>query len=239
MERAKSDKQSRRLLQAVAEQLKLPLLQIARQAELGQISNDNQSLLQTIQRSADAALFMVDSYLFGLELAERQGELALEPVSVASVLNDTAHELSSLSKQYDVQIELAIGGRYGPVMAHPRGLKMALTSLGYTVLTMLPATTKRQKRILSLAAWRGRPGIITGVYGTDDFKSLNSESLKRARALQGSAHQPLTELSGSSAGIFVADTLLQAMASQLRVSRYHLKQGLAATLPPSHQLQLI
>jgi hypothetical protein len=58
--------------------------------------------------------------------------------------------------------------------------------------------------------------------------------------MQGRARQPMQRLvSGPAAGVFVADSLLQTLAARLHVAKYHNLTGLAATLQPSRQLQLI
>jgi hypothetical protein len=46
-------------------------------------------------------------------------------------------------------------------------------------------------------------------------------------------------LPGSGAGVFVADAILAAMASRLRVGRFMKLPGFAVTLPASEQLQLV
>jgi len=69
---------------------------------------------------------------------------------------------------------------------------------------------------------------------------LGTDSLHRARSFKGRAHEPLAQLvSGPAAGVFVAESLLQTLATRLHVARYRNLTGLAATLEPSAQLQLI
>ncbi len=226
------------LLRAVAEQLKLPLMQIARQAELGQrLVGIEAGRLDTIQHGAETALIMVDAYLLGLQLNADQAELDLQPVSLGSVLNDAAHQLSDVANDYRVSLELDIAGKYAPVMAHSAGLRAALASLGYGLIAAQIVTgTKRP--VIKLAAWRSTKGLVAGLYG-DQLDSLNNKALQRARRLYGHVKQPLTELGGGAAGIFVADTLLAAMATHLRTSRHANLSGLGATFQSSRQLQLI
>jgi hypothetical protein len=87
-----------RLLRALAEQLKLPLLQIARQAELA-VNHDN-IYLNSINSIAEMSLRLIDGFLLS---AENYGQevLPLEPVSVSSLLYDTAQMLQPLAKQHD------------------------------------------------------------------------------------------------------------------------------------------
>src|SRR3954464_4326859 len=119
-----AEPEATQLLRAVAEELKLPLTNIARRLELERLqAGAAGASLAGLSVQANVALTLVDSYLLGLQLAEEQGSLALEPVSVASTLTDTAHELQAFAKQHYVALEVAIAGRYEPVMAHHAGLK--------------------------------------------------------------------------------------------------------------------
>jgi hypothetical protein len=150
------------------------------------------------------------------------------------MLVDVAHELKDFAEQYHVEVELDIAGKYEPVMAHPRGLKSALLSLGYALLEGYTS----HSRVLTLAVHRTPHGIVTGLYG--DYEQLSSRQWRQAMQAYGQARQPFQALtSGTGAGIFVAQTILEAMTTKLRVGK-HLKQhGLATTLQPSQQLQFV
>jgi hypothetical protein len=125
---------SQQLLLSVAEELKLPLLQIAREAELGE-----QARLDSIQTTADAALRLLDNYALGVRLALEPAELAPESVSVSSVLYDVGQQLEGLARSYGVTLELNVAGRFAPVVAHRQGLQAALVSLGAALIEALPA----------------------------------------------------------------------------------------------------
>jgi hypothetical protein len=223
------------LLRAVAEELKLPLLQVARSAELYELQDGGNGFTD-IRTKADMALRLVDGYLLGLELNAAQSSFELEPVSVSAVLNDTAHELQRFAKLYGVSVTLDIATVHGPVMAHRRGLQAALMSLGSNLVAAL--SVSEENRELQLALHRAAGGLVAGVYGTSN--QLNRQNLRHARQLYGHTRQPLNCLvAGSAAGIFVADTLLQAMSSRLLPSRHANQYGLAASLPFSRQLTLV
>jgi|SRR5665213_399677 len=230
---------SQRLLLSVAEELKLPLLQIARQAEQGQMAGKTD--LAAIRATADSALKLLDNYVLGVRLALEPEQMAIESVSVSSVLYDTGQQLDALAKSYGVELELSIAGRYGPVLAHRQGLQAALVSLGAALIEALPAQaaagTGSQLR-LHLATHRSRYGIVAGLYA--DTKQVSNEALQRGRELQSHSRQPLMNLTHTSgAGIFVADTILKAMKLDLRASRHHRLYGLGTVLQPNHQLQLV
>lgn len=220
---------------SVAEELKLPLLQIARHAEQGRLSGETN--LSLIQATADTALGLLDNYSLAVRLALVPEQLTVEAVSVSSVLYDVGQQLDVFAKNYGVSLELNIAGRYGPVLAHRQGLQAALTSLGAALIEALPAQESPQLK-LHLATHRSRYGIVAGLYS--DTHQLSNEALQRGRQLQRHSRQPLLNLSHTSgAGIFVADAILDAMNLSLKASRHHRLFGLGTVLQPNHQLQLL
>lgn len=229
---------SEQLFLSLAEGLKLPLQHIARQAELGLLGNQRGGQLAYIQTSADATLQLLDSYLLSLRLSlEPDERFAVEQVCVPAVLYETRQQLAATAKQYGVELEVYVNGRYEPVMAHAHALQMALVSLGRALIEALPAMGTQQLR-LQLAAHRSKYGIVAGMYC--DAEELTPEVLRRAHELHGRVRQPLVSLSpASGAGLFVADAILQAMSSRLRVGRFQKQPGFAITLPPSKQLALV
>jgi hypothetical protein len=226
---------SQQLLLHVAEELKIPLQQIARQAEYGQLTGETD--LQTIHTTADMALKLLDNYVLGVRLAFDSAQLAIEPVSVSSVLYDAGQQLDGLAKIYGIQLELDVAGRFGPVLAHRQGLQSALVSLGASLIEALPALESRQLK-LQLATHRSRYGIVAGIYS--DTEQLTNAALVNGRKLRGISRQPFINLTHTSgAGIFVADSIMRAMQLKLRTSRHHRLYGLGAVLQPNPQMQLV
>jgi len=228
---------TQQLVLSVVEQMKLPLLSIARRSELG-LSNPELADLASIQVTADAALQLLDNYTLGVQLVNEELQLTeTEPVAISSVLYAAGQRLQPIAKAYGVELEVQIDGRYGPVMAHRRGLEAALVSLGYALVEALPAQDVPQLR-LQLSAHRCRYGIVAGLYC--ETEEVTAHALQVGRQLYGQARQPLGGISHtSSAGVFVADAILHAMRSQLTASRHHRWYGLGAVLPLNPQLQLV
>jgi hypothetical protein len=223
---------SQELLLSVAEELKLPLMQIARQAELG-----NKASLGIIQTSADTALKLIDNYVLGVRLAVQPEQFDIEPVSVSSVLYDAGQQLDNLAKSYGVELQLGISGRFTPVAANRKGLEAALVSLGASLIEALPAQETSQLT-LTMATHRSRYGIVAGLYA--DTKQLSKDALNRGRKLQPTSRQPLLNISHTSgAGVFVADTILKAMGLHLIASRHHRLYGLGTVLQSNPQLHLV
>jgi hypothetical protein len=223
-----------RLLKAMAEELKLPLLQIARQAELS-TGPDDAARLRAIELSAMQALWFVDGYLLSQQL--QQTSLQLEPVAVSAVLHETAQLLEGLARQHNCSLELHLDGRFAPVMAHRQGLQTALLALGSTLITMAQPDDDQPTHLI-LAAHRSHSGIVAGIFSQTE--GLSQSVYQRGRALYGRARQPMQEFTAQAgAGVFVADSLFNSMDSRLRVAKHRQLTGLAATLQPSRQLSLI
>lgn len=227
---------SYKLLVNVAEQLKLPFIQIINEAQLAQISKN--ANLSTIETSAKSALKLLDNYLLGLKLSEQKLKLEQEPISVSAVLYDSAEMLKNMAKLYQVELELNIAGKFEPVLGHKKGLESAIVSLGSSLIEAIGSAGSTGKVKLQLASHRCRYGIVAGVYAGNS--EITTEVLRQGRKLYSRARQPLPKLVYSAgAGIFVADSIFRAMSLNLRASRHHRLYGLGAVLKPSHQLQLI
>ena len=227
-----------RLFLGLAEQLARPLLTVSRLSELAAAGDPQASLehWQVVRAVADSSLRLVESYALSLRVRGSITSLQLEPVTISSLLYDTAERLAPFARQYSVTVEMDAGPRVQPVMADRVVLQSAFESLGQVfVLSQAEAEERAPVRLL---AHRSRHGAVAGLYS--DTARLGVDSLRRARAAQGAARQPLPQLvDGSAVGVFVADSLLQSLEARLHVARYHKLSGLAATLQPSSQLQLI
>lgn len=229
-----SNEEHERLLRALTEQLKLPLIQIAREAELASETCDVASF-NSISHTADTALRLVDSYLLSIQL-QALPVMEVEPVSVSAVLQDTAHQLDALAKQYNCELQVDIKGSHQPVMAHRSSLEAAYATLGHAFIET--ATDTDEKHRVVLGVHQAGKGLVTGVFGTQQV--ITTDALRRGAALFGTARQALPGMSATSgAGIFIANSLLANLDAPLHTSRHNKLSGLAATLLPSHQLVLV
>jgi len=221
------------LWRSLADELKLPLTQIARTAELAELGQSANSL-RDIETTAANALHLIDGYLLVTALGH-QPQLDLTPVSVTATLYDVAQDLQRLSKLYDTDINIRVKGSMGQVMAHAAGLRAALAGLAYTLLT---GGLKGPKQTITLLAQPDKQGIAAGVVSS--YAHVTAEDLQAARVLYGRADQPaggITQNSG--VGLYLADNLFAAMESPLRVIKSGRQTGLAATLSISQQLALL
>jgi len=123
-----------RLARALAEELKLPLIQIARKGELARMTADP-AQVKDIETTADGALKLIESYLFSTRVLMNQQRLELEPVSVGSTMYDIAQYLSGHAKMYNCDLDIDVKSSIGLAMAHPEALKSVLTSLAFTLIS--------------------------------------------------------------------------------------------------------
>jgi hypothetical protein len=233
---------SQQLLLGVAEELKMPLMQIAHLAEMTAKSADDITSFRAIQSTADTGLQLIDNYILGIRLKTEPQLFELESVSVSSVLYDTGEKLRVLAKSYGVHLELSIGGRFAPVTANKEALQAALVSLGAALIEAIPALDGSMDRqlCLQLATHKSRYGIVAGLYS--DVSQLSSSLLSSGRKLSrtSSSRQPLINLTHTSgAGVFVAETILNAMDLKLTASRHRNLYGIATILKTNNQLQLV
>jgi hypothetical protein len=228
--------ENERLFKIIIEQLKLPLLHIARQTEAAKYGT--MADYSDINSIAEISIKLIDSYLLTNGQSD-QSSLELEPVSLSSILNNAAENLTSLAKIYDCDIELELAGKYAPVMSRGDKLEAAITMLGYSFIeSNLANSPDRRRGRLIISGYRTAHGIVAGVFSPEI--EVTNETFQRSISNFSSTKQAMPEVShATGAGIFIADSILKDLATKLRVAHYKRISGLAATLIPSQQLQLV
>ncbi|MCA9330180.1 hypothetical protein KDA11_06015 [Candidatus Saccharibacteria bacterium] len=230
-----SDLHDVNLFIAVTESLKYPLAIIGQSAEFLQ-DKHNRQIASGITGTARNTVRLLDHYLLSLRL--QQFEPSLMPVSISANLVEAAHQLESLARHYDCDIELSVGGRYEPVMAHNEGLTAALYDMGTVLLESHTQQSSDKRSIIKLAVHRTRHGLTAGVF--TNRQGIDASVLRRGKALYGRAVSPVSHLaSAPGVGLFIADSLLKNMSAGLRVARHKNMAGLAATFNSSSQLTII
>ena len=220
--------QTEQLFVALAQQLRLPLLQIARLSE-----RINGSTAAQISVISEHALRLVDAFA----QSQQQTEMAFEPLTTSSVLYDVAQQLQPFAKQYEVTILLDQQGKVAPVMSNRQALKTMLTLLGASLIEA-GQDDEAGKRELVLGTHRTARGTVVGVFSPQ--VALSQQAVTLTRQLHGRASQvvPALGMSGG-AGLAVADKLSQQLAAPLKAYRHRSLIGLGTLLLPSHQLQLV
>jgi hypothetical protein len=150
-----------RLFLSLVQELSRPLLQIARLSELSAADPAaGASQWELAQAIANSSLQLVESYALSLRLHGRVSTLAIEPVTVSSLLYDTAQALQPYARQYSVLLELDSGPRVQPILADRAVLQSALLSLGQVFV--LSQAESEESTPVHLAAHRSRYGVVAG-----------------------------------------------------------------------------
>lgn len=222
--------QDDQLFTALAQQLKVPLLQIARLAEAQQGTT-----LEHITVISEHALRLVDAY--AQSHSQTQITLLLEPITTGAVLYDVANDLYPFAKHLDYNIEVDLHGRSIPVMAHRDSLRAMLTLLGASLIEVATEDETKPRRLI-LGTHRSSQGTIVGAFSSQ--LDLSERALKIARELYGTASQvaPTLSVSGG-AGLAIADRLSEQMSTRLKTYRHRSFIGIGSLLLPSQQLRLL
>lgn len=214
------------LMLALADQLKVPLLQIARLAEV-----PGRGAIKRISIISEQALRLVDGYT----LANEQAELKLEPITTSSVLYDVGHLLTPLAKELDYQLEIDLRGNNKPVMGHYNTLKTMLILLG---ASLIESGVENETRNLMLGTHRSNKGTVVGVFS--DSVDMSQRAIRLSRQLHGRASQAVPALGASGgAAMAVADLLSTKLNAPLRAYRHQSLSGIGSLLSNSTQLQLV
>lgn len=226
--------QQERLLGAVSEQLKQPLLFIRGEAEFAMQNGDRQSLLEDIHASAHAGLMFVEHFLVWQRQAT-SNQIYPEQISLSAVLCDVSAHLHDIAKKRQTTLRLEMNGRYAPVITDQKVLSAALSALG---LAFIEAADDSDANEVVFSMHKSRWGIITGVYSPQ--LSIRADAFVSYKKLIGSARQLFPTTSHTTmSGVAVADALFSQLSVQLRTSRHKHMDGLAVTLSPSPQLALL
>lgn len=215
-------------LRALVYELKNPLITIARHAEL-----DDEASRKSIQRTAEQALRLIDSYLL---MASEYGQTRLElsPVALGSVLYDVAQDLRDEAKLH--QKEVLIHDRtHEPVMTNRPALVSILTMFATVVLGSSPSGSTDG---VLLRGYKTRSGALgVGVFSNN---KLSQADVEVALQLQGKAHMPLARIHhGTHVSLAIADNLCRALGGAMVVKHMGALSGLATELPRSEQLELL
>lgn len=221
------------LLTALAEQLKMPLLQITRLAE-----TDSRQSLPHISVISQQALRLVDAYVQAQSLM--QTELVLEPVTTSAVLYDVAQELQPFAAHHEVTIELDQKGSAIPVLAHQATLKTLLTLLAASLIesaSELVEPRQASKRLV-LGTHRAVKGTVVGAFSEN--AELTQRALRLTRELRLDTPHAIRALGMSGAtALAIADQLSNQLTAPLKAYRHRNLTGVGGLLLPSRQLQLV
>lgn len=168
---------------------------------------------------AKHSLRMADAFL----LANQQVQLALEPLTAVSVLEDVAHDISSLAKASGINVQVDVRGTCRPILAHRQSMRDMLTLIATAVLQRQDSSDNNQ---LVLGTHRNVGGTIVGAFGSNH----HDMKLKQLTSLQ---HTNSPEVL-----LAVASRLGERLQAQVKTYKHASLYGFGATFSQSRQLQL-
>lgn len=212
---------------ALMRELKLSLYSVARQAELA-----NKDSFQAIQSQAEQSMRLIDSYIVSAQAEYGQARLDFAPLSLGSVMQETANELRGTLDCREVLIQAQARG---PVMTH----RATLHNLLEASCQAMAEVSSQDSGDLILRSYETKNGDIgAGVFSNST--NITPEDLRIALSLGGTARMPLARHSvRSGVMLIIADGLAKALGGSLEVKRMGRLRGLATLLPKSEQLSLI
>lgn len=226
-----------RLVYALAEDLKQPLLRIAYKAELA-IATGNTKALSDIAASSRSAMQLIDTLLLGFRSLHGQLQLELTPMAPSAILQNVQLLLSPHAALNNCTVTFENSGKQRLAMVHPAALTASLVSLGQVLIDEQSGLIDNAE-IKFVSYYSGKNPTI-GVFASGLEASLTHRLLKQARALYGRETQPAAGLMAvNSSGVFVAEQLLRAQSADLIQSNRGELNGLSAKLLPSRQLALV
>lgn len=216
-------------LRALAFELKNPLINIARQAELA-----DSGACKEIQQMAEQTLMLIDSYLLNAQSEYGQVLLDLAPADIGSVLYDVSNHLRGHVEQRNVSLVLD-DRTHELVMTHRPALFSILSVFGQTLIGFNETASHQQVVLRGYKTREGKLGI--GIFADIE---LSQHDLARALEMQGEAHMPLARINGGvHASLAIADGLCKAIGGRMTVKRMGRLRGLATELPRSEQLSFV
>jgi len=218
---------SQQTFHALARELKEPLVNISRQAELLNISK--------ISQQANSAMTLVDGFLLSAQSDYGQLQFDLEPIDVGSILYNISCQYRESTLENQIEVELVLA-RDNLIMANRRALEVSLGCL--MQLAIDQNYDESRKSLIRLVSFKKRNGnVMTGILST--AFSLNAKDLARAEKLYGHSHLATnTSLNGSGIRIAVAEQLMRSLGTRLISLKRNNLRGLGIEFIKSEQLSL-
>lgn len=200
-------------LVAAAHELKAPLVVIRQLALLMQETSTDvskrQELSSQIRLTSERSLRLVEALTKSTRLED--SEFQSEPVHIARLCEDVAHELSPLCKAMQKDIELKIPSQ--PVLAYANYDLLRSVAIGLCD-NALSYGEKDTKIILSASNRKSCNALRLGV--RDSGPRLEKNALRKLRDRLGKTPQPLNRNPAASGlGLYIAGQFAEAMDSKL------------------------
>lgn len=221
------------LLSSLVNELKSPLILIARQAE-SEKESAKKTEFEAIQKAAEKTLQLIDSYLLMAQAEYGQRALTLEPIGVGSVIYEVATDIAPYAKAREVDFSIDVKDAH--VMANRQGLKAVLMCLSELFIEQNSDEEKHRKKV-RIETRRENHNVAVSVLSSE--LEITNKDLELARRMQGNSHLANGKMPDSGIRLAIADVLINSLGSSLQVRQINGLKGLNFELAGSKQLQLI
>ena len=221
-----------KLLNSLASELKRPLILIARQAEFYK-SQPETKHLQTIQKTAEDTLRLIDSYLLTAQSEYGQQVLPVKSFGVGSVIANVAEDIRPVAAASNIKLVTDINDAL--VIANPAGLKAAIWCL--SSMAIAGVSSQGNGGEIEINTKKSANDLKISILS----KSMNikKSDLKKIHNNTGDSHMGMSSFS-SETGIrlAIADMLGESLGTQLKAIKIKNKRGIGFNLALSSQLRL-
>lgn len=208
---------------------------IARQSEL-EGNNSAQEAFLSIQKTAENALRLIDSYLLIAQSEYGQRSLALETIGVGSVIYDVASDLTPYAQNQ--QIDFSTSVKDANVMANREGLKAVIRCLSEIALADDIEDEDEKQQKVRIYANRADNKVSIAVLSST--MNITDSDVEYARKAQGVSHLALgNRMYDSGIRLAIADMLAVSIGSKLRARKIDGLRGLGFELLGSKQMRLV
>ncbi|MDQ3093945.1 MAG: hypothetical protein M3Q70_02085 [bacterium] len=224
-----------KILAAIAEDLRAPLLKIAYTAELASFTKNINSYGE-IEMTARSLLSEIDSLLLGIKHSYGQLDLHLSPMAPSAVLYEAIQRLKPLAHSRKFLLLSEPQKNHQLAMVHPTVLCHVISSLSRTLIEISSGHSKERFLNYQIAVEKQMPTL--SIVTTTNAESLIKEVFSKISKTNGN----LTNLivgSDFASGIYVVQQLLASMNASIKPTKNSKGAGFKILLTPSTQLSIV
>ena len=203
-------------------EIQMSLYRVARMAE-----SKDEALFDEINKEADIALRLLDSYQLASKVSCGQLSLEINPTGVGSLVHEVAYEIKSLSGS-DIEMKI---DHIGPVSANGHLLKDLIFAIG-----IFMAKSSRS----SLKFWVYKADSQnTGLAVTSKDFDISNIQLKDILTDQKRIMSLPKISTQNNVMLILANMVAQTMNTELSVKKIGKSKGFTVLLPKSQQMSLV
>lgn len=225
------------LLRVVANELKLPLINIQATASMlanGQYDREDEIAEQHMRLLLNSlqAVDMVDGILLAGRVENNQTQLDLTTVSMPAMAREVVESSRELANRYDRTLRLQVSDNISSAYGNTVALK---TSLSVMLASLIRSSRSEVIEVLV----RNRMNVVMITF-RDEGRVISARTVKRIIDDIGNKAQPSKSLPATAGlGFYIATTLMGAMEGKFDAYTTDSKRSITFSLQKSQQLTLL